>query len=279
MEDKKYFPTKEIVRNDIFFQERERFVQSAQGKEIITNMNTKNYFLSKTHFPPEIWEEHGERMNEYMHKMFFDFAETPDGWLCSMVDVFSNLFILKLLFMGFRNVEPRTVMQDLITRYGEHGEGKFQHYLEYSIAAVLSANRLVDIYVFENGKAEIVEYQEAIATAERTVLDSHITIPIKALLQRLLWHEDLRTGNNGKPLDILLNPEHNRVILDYSPDTDKMTVHFKNGEIYLIERELRLAPDTRLGEALGQRGDQDITVKKRKGKTVSVRRRITEKFK
>jgi hypothetical protein len=279
MEDKKYFPTKEIVRNDIFFQERDKFVQSEQGKAIIKEMNTKNYPLAKTHFPPEIWKEHGERMNEYMHTMFYDFEETPDGWRMSMIDAISNIFIIKLSFMGFHIVHPGKVMRDFITKYGANGKGKFQHYLEYSIAAVLAGNRLIDIYVFENGKTEIVEYQEGIATAERTVLDSHITIPIKALLQRLLWHEDLRTGNNSKPIEILLNPELNRIILDYSKDTDKITVHLKKGDVDIIEREARLDPDKRTGELLAERNDQDITVKKRKGKVVSMKRRTVEKFK
>lgn len=261
-----------IVRGDSAFIDIITFIEQ---KSIIQFLKAKRIRPSQSDITSRVLN-HWENLS-----LIDDDRSEGKGWrMFSIVQFVWMEIIQELRKFGFPNEKILLAKEDLINgqayRVKEAKTINDSHLLHYYIASVMCRREQVFVLVFENGEIEFANLNDLSIAGIFNSIGNHIKINLNDILQKLFPAQDLSAKDNNS-MYALSQDEKELLYNIRLGNFDSVTVKLKDNEIEAFECEKSEKVSVRIVELLESGSFQDITLKQRDGKVVSVSRKAIKK--
>ncbi len=235
------------------------FLNFLDEVEIRTALSVKNVKQSNSEITSRIlnhWEKIGLIDND---------RPEGKGWRkFSKLDIVWMELIKELRNFGYSNDKILAVKKDLLSK-SEDSSISESTTLQYYVAVAICFQRPVFAMVFSNGEIEFASLQEAASSYSLKTAGNHIRIELNGLIQRI-YKKDISPKNRSL---FQLSEKEFKVLEEIRTRGYKnINIKLSDEEIDSIEVEQSFNGKVNVSELLNDSDNQDIVLKKRKGKVV-----------
>lgn len=197
------------------------------------------------------------------------------GWRkFSVIDIVWMEIIKELRNFGYSNDKILTVKRDLINR-AESGIISKNILFIYYVAMAICKKQAIFALVFSNGEIDFATVQEAAAAYSLGVAGNHIRINLNELIQKI-YKRDLTPINT---MLFQLSPTEFDVIKELRTKGKKnISIRSNDKKIEKIDTEMIFGKDVDIHELLSKDENQDLLIKKNKGKVVYAKKVTSKKY-
>lgn len=273
MARERYDWTREILREEAYFDDYKKYGNTDLSKEISQNLNERKYTLrdtGQTFRNISHWSNVGllsnAKDNEYDWRRF------------SIVDLFWIYLIAELREFGLSLKKIKIVCEHLFSTDKEHPNNS--KFLEYYI--MRSYFRKIDcfILVFWNGEATAATRQEIEGSLSTGLLaESYLSINFNTILKKVFGNR-VKIPYIYQDFFFLKDKEISLVSNVRKGQFKSITTYLKGGKIERIEntQDLNLEDISgNLSRILKEHDFQEISLQRQNGKIVSIKRTIRQK--
>jgi DNA-binding transcriptional MerR regulator len=266
-------PARIVLRGEAFWEGIAHYTTSEGGKAVSRLLNESRHTIKEAGIAYRVanhWESVG-LMPETR-------PEGGKGWRkFSTLDLVWLHVLTGLRMFGMSLEQLKKVKESLQEQYVyRQGATARTTFWEYHVAHALAHRQPTYLLVFRDGTAEPAYFEQYQTSLTLISLADHIHININEILQALFPSRDMTPVYEPSPT--LTNEEFEAVFLLRTGNYDSITLKGKGGKIETIEAEETISNTERLTDILNDSAYQDVEIKRRDGKTVSVKRKILTKL-
>ena len=259
-----------VLRGEEFLKGIKRYAGSKSGKRISASLNVRRHTLKDADTTYRVinhWEQVG---------LIDDPRPRGKGWRrYSTMDIVWLYVIGELRRFGLPLETIRRARESLVEQFMyDATDDSVTTFFEFYIA--LAFDKVpVFLLVFRDGTVEPTDYARYEASLRAVSLANHVQICLNPVVQTLYPKADLEPvfDRDGAVTD----EELELLFLLRTGNYDSLTVKYRNGEIEMLEAE-ETVTDKRIVDLLNEEDYQDVMIKRRDGKTVSIKRTLKRKL-
>ncbi len=185
----------------------------------------------------------------------------------SVLDIVWVNLLVEMRKFGFP-LEKLQVAKRTLFRHADKEHPYFL--LEFAVVNVLRRNSQQVVIVLEDGKAGVLSEDMAQLSRDIYGFESFLSINLNAVVSRIYKGKDFSPVSQHS---VSLNQEEIEVLFEMRQGRcSSINVRMKDGRVELIESTETVEAQKRLVDLLKEEEYQDIEVKKRDGKIVSIKR-------
>lgn len=255
-----------MVRGDTFQIRLEAFLESEFYKKFIKAIRSKRSTISQQDVSYRVisyWDTQGLIECE---------RDSEKGW--RKFNLVETLWLQVIQELRKFGLTTNTISIAKTYFFETNNNSDAVPYLDFYLASAMALNRPVCLIVFPSGACELfdhTEYKDALALQ---LLDIHLNLSLNDLLQKISVK-----AHPSYPLERELSKELSKVVdILNSSNYETATIRKKGNVIDRVELAHKPENDARIHEMLNQKEDQDIVVKKRRGKIIHVSQTAIEKI-
>jgi len=204
-------------------------------------------------------------------RLIDDARPNGKGWRkFSFVEVVWMKVISELRSFGFPNDKILSVKSSLQNFLREEEKIENSVALQYYIGIAQIKKESSFILAFDSGKAAFATYDDLSYSEMLRSTPNHIRVSLNEILGEILPIGNFAPKNDSQ---FKLTKEEASLLYEIRVNQVKsITVKSSDGQISQMDIEDKIGPKTSLSELLSEYDYQDITLKKREGKIVSIER-------